>query len=262
MADKDHALPMYQRALDANAGYDEIYFNRATVYAETGKTDEAKWNYRMAIAINPLSHDAYNALGSIYLKDLERYGADVQALYEQATRAFPNDRDLWNNLGYVYTKRQEWQDAYRAYRRALEISPDFTLAWQNLRAIAPHITGAKDDVFLKQGQIFPQAEQLMAARHFAEARQLLAPLEAAAPGSFRAHFDLGNAYFGLHDLDHAVAEFTAAAQLKGDSPSVWQNLGVAEEQAGKKDEARAAFEKVLQLDPKNEAVRQHLGQLH
>ncbi len=136
LAEKDQALRMYQEALDANAGYDEIYFNRATMHMQLGQADEAIRYYRICLAINPLSHEAYNALASLYLKDMTHYGEDTEKLYRQGTRAFPRDRDMWNNLGYLYTQQKQWQKAYDAYAKALEVDPAFELAQRNLQVVA------------------------------------------------------------------------------------------------------------------------------
>ena len=69
LALQPQAIAMYQRALDANAGYDEIYFNRATLYMQMSLYEKAIADYRTCLAINPMSHEAYNALATIYVKD-------------------------------------------------------------------------------------------------------------------------------------------------------------------------------------------------
>ncbi len=135
MGDRDKALAMYQRALDANAGYDEIYFNRATMLMQAGRNAEAIASYKMCLAINPLSQQAYNAIAGLYFKDMARYGSDVEALYLQGVRVFPNDKDMWNNLGYLYTQMQDWPKAAQAYQQALTIDPHFDLARQNLAVV-------------------------------------------------------------------------------------------------------------------------------
>ena len=119
------AIAMYQRALDANAGYDEIYFNRATLHMQMGQSELAIADYRRCLAINPLSHEAYNALATLYVKDLARYGNPAEALYNQGVEIFPEDKDMWNNLGYLYTQENKWEQAYLAYRKAIEIDPEF-----------------------------------------------------------------------------------------------------------------------------------------
>ena len=89
MGERDKALPMYQHALDANAGYDEIYFNRGTILGQMGQIDKAIADYRMTLAINPTAHDAYNALATLYFKDLPRYSQAIVALYHQGVRRLP-----------------------------------------------------------------------------------------------------------------------------------------------------------------------------
>ncbi len=144
LGEKDRALDMYQQALDANAGYDEIYFNRATMLMQAGRNDEAIASYRMCLAINPLSQATYNAVGALYFKDFARYGAEVEWLYLQGVRAFPDDKDMWNNLGYLYTQRKEWPKAVNAYQRAVAIDPQFELAKRNLAIVAAMVKEASE----------------------------------------------------------------------------------------------------------------------
>lgn len=142
LGEKDKAFWMYQRALDANAGYDEIYFNRATLLMQMGKNDEAIANFRICLGINPTSHDAYNALAGLYFKDLNRYRDQVEPLYLKGLYMFPKDKDLWNNLGYFYTQESNWDKAAMAYQKSLEIDPQFELARQNLARVLPKASAA------------------------------------------------------------------------------------------------------------------------
>ena len=132
---REKALGMYQRALDANAGYDEIFFNRATMHMQMGNDAQAIQNYRTALAINPLSREAVNALSGIYIKDISKHGEEAVALYRRALAVYPEDKDLWNNLGYLEVQRQRWEGAREAYRKALEIDPNFDLARRNLAVV-------------------------------------------------------------------------------------------------------------------------------
>jgi tetratricopeptide (TPR) repeat protein len=136
LGDKERAIRFYQRALDANAGYDEIYYNYATILAQLGRSTEAIRDYQITLEINPLSRIAYNALGSLYMGDLPRYGEAAEALFQKGLAFFPNDKDLWNNLGYVEIQRGRWNEAYEAYRRALAIDPQFDVARRNLALVA------------------------------------------------------------------------------------------------------------------------------
>jgi O-antigen ligase/Tfp pilus assembly protein PilF len=135
----DEALKMYQKALDANAGYDEIYFNRATMLMNLKRDEEAIQNYQRVLSMNPLSKDGYNALANVYLKDIPRYGLAAEAMYRRAVQVFPEDKELWNNLGYLEVQLQRWPEAYAAYSKALEIDPTFEIARRNLALVAPRL---------------------------------------------------------------------------------------------------------------------------
>jgi len=141
LGDKPKALWMYQRAIDANAGYDEIYFNRATMLMQMGREADAIANYRICLAINPTSHETYNALATLYFKDAAKYASDVEALYLQGVTVYPNDKDMWNNLGYLYTQRRDWSKAAAAYQKALEADPKFDLARRNLAVVLQKMGG-------------------------------------------------------------------------------------------------------------------------
>ena len=112
---------------------------KQTIEMQMNRIPEAIADYRFCLEVNPLSHDAYGALASLYLKDLTKYGDTAEAIYLQGVTAFPNDRDMWNNLGYLYTERQKWDLAADAYRHALGIDPHYTTAYNNLQIIMPHL---------------------------------------------------------------------------------------------------------------------------
>jgi O-antigen ligase/Tfp pilus assembly protein PilF len=131
----DNALVMYQRALDANMGYDEIWFNRGTIFMQNGRDEDAIRHYRMALGINPMSREAYNALAGIYFKNPAVYGPAAEAMYRKGLSLFPQDKDLWNNLGYLYVQLHRWTEAREAYAKALSLDPNFELARKNLAAV-------------------------------------------------------------------------------------------------------------------------------
>jgi Tfp pilus assembly protein PilF len=49
---------------------------------------------------------------------------------------------MWNNLGYLYTQRQDWPKAAMAYERALAIDPQFDLARRNLAVVQARANAA------------------------------------------------------------------------------------------------------------------------
>jgi len=258
MGDRPKALMMYQEALDANAGYDEVYFNRATIFGQDKREKEAIAHYRIALAINPMSHDAYNALGNFYFKDIKRYGADIQRVYQQGVEAFPKDRDLWNNLGYFYTQETRWPEAYDAYRKALEIDPDFDLARRNLRVAASHVPGKADDPLLTLPERFQAIDRMLDARRYSEAATLAHDIVRQVPTSFRAYFLLGNAYFFMSKYAEAEAAYRQSLAIEARAATTWKNLGVVLDRQNKTSEAEAAYRKVLEMEPQNPEAKARL----
>ncbi|MDO8734205.1 MAG: tetratricopeptide repeat protein, partial [Elusimicrobiota bacterium] len=127
------AIWAYKEAIAANPGYDEIYFNIATIHAQRKEFDVAEENYKRAVFINPFSIDAVMGLGNIYLF-MEKY-EPARNLYRRATLINSSNKDIWNNLGYVNMKLNRIVDAKECYQKALAIDPNFELAKRNLSNI-------------------------------------------------------------------------------------------------------------------------------
>ena len=47
----------------------------------------------------------------------------------------PNDPAPYNNLGTIHRARDEFAEAEAAYRKALELDPDFADSWHNLAVV-------------------------------------------------------------------------------------------------------------------------------
>jgi len=63
------------------------------------------------------------------------------------------------------------------------------------------------------------------------------------------------------ELPNAIAVFALATQLYPDSANTWDSLGEANEAAGNRDAAIAAYRKSLALDPGNANAERHLAVL-
>ena len=57
------------------------------------------------------------------------------ALWEDTTRKSPHKPRAFNNLGYAYFLAGRNEDAEKAYRRALQLKPDYKAARANLEAL-------------------------------------------------------------------------------------------------------------------------------
>ncbi|NNE40043.1 MAG: tetratricopeptide repeat protein [Marinicaulis sp.] len=91
--DLNEAIADFNSALDINDGIGEAYLNRGNSWFMGGRLDDALSDYHRALDLNVS----------------EPWAA-------------------WYNIGLVHDARDETDDARKAYKKALEFNPDFTLA--------------------------------------------------------------------------------------------------------------------------------------
>ncbi len=251
----------YQGALRANAGYDEIYYNVGAIKSShLGQRESAVDFFRVAHFINPVSPEVYTSLGNLYLSDPARYGDAAIDLLEEAVRVFPDNPNHWNNLGYLFTLRRRWDDAERAYSRALSIDPGLAVAERNLLAVSqqthrprPKILDALRDLRLLQAKV--------AQRDYSEATLSLAQrLDRELPDNPMTRFYVGSLLMARGHPAEAVAPLEWSVQKQPGNVWAHVNLGEAYRVLGRRDEARAQFQAAAQLDPGNAVARQRLAE--
>ena len=83
--------------------------------------------------------------------------------------------------------------------------------------------------------------------------------------NYRAHYNLGIAYFNLNRFDEALNSYKSALSIKPDHKHVYYNIGLLYEKTEKLEDAIEAYEKALEIDPNYiyamhslKAVRQNL----
>jgi tetratricopeptide (TPR) repeat protein len=249
----------YRGALDANAGYDEIYFNLGTVYnANLGRPDLALKFYQTSWAVNPLSNELDNALSAFYLREPAKYLEPALTVLREAVRDFPENPNHWNNFGYALSLAKRWGEAEDAYVRALAIAPDLALAERNLAGLASQsgrprapILGVladmravdaaigrrdySDAVVARAGSVARRAPDIAKAR-FVFGSLLLArgrPAEAAPeleaavardPGRASGRVNLGNAYYALGRAADAETQYRAALSTEPGNAAALERL--------------------------------------
>lgn len=259
--DRDKALWGYAESLRANAGYDEIYFNLATVLLQQGKYDQAITEYTRSIYINPLSLEAYNAMGSVFLQKPEIYGKAGIALLDQCSRLFPENKDILNNLGYLYTKTGQDKLALEAYKKAFAIDPDFDLARRNIR-VTMNKLGIFDHTIEDIDRTAMTVERAIVAKNWQEALVAGERLAKLTPRSFKARLYLANIYFTVGRVADAIPEYEASLQIQPNNQSALGNFALALMENKQYDRARQEFQNLLKVEPNNQMARQKIDQLN
>ena len=80
-------------------------------------------------------------------------------------------------------------------------------------------------------------------------REYYERLTASYPRDERAHFLLGNAYFGQQEYDKAVAEYQKSVELAPDYAPAYNLLGYAQRAKERYGESESAFKKYIELIP-------------
>lgn len=155
----------------------------------------------------------------------------------------PNSYVAANNLGEELEDHQQFDEALKYFRRALEIHPGYSHA------------------------LMGEASTYLRMKQYNEAIAPLAELAKAQPNKFFVRYNLGIAYLLTGKSQPAIEEFRAALEIPEESissDSQWRmgtgdektiraevqtRLGDALLTSGKTDDALAAFEASVELNP-------------
>ncbi len=255
---EEKALFAFNAALEANPGYDEIYFNLGVTQAQMGLREDGIRNLEMSVYINPLLREAYGALANIYLQKGE--SANAAAVYERGVEMFPKDKDFWNNLGYCFSQIGNHRKSFESYKRAVQVDPQFAQGWQNL-GLAARSLGETKDPILRVPQWINEMESAIARRDYAAALIPAKRVVETLPDSADAHLSVGNILFYRARYDDAEKEFLRAIELRPSFVIAHTNLGRLYQMKGNTEAARRKFKDALAFDPNDKEAQSALGSL-
>jgi tetratricopeptide (TPR) repeat protein len=104
-----------------------------------GTTGAPTLNKAKPLALDTLADKAARYPDNPYI--LNEYGnqllrrgrlAEAEAIYERAVDLSPNFVQAWNNLGLAYQAQRKFGKAKRAYKQAIELAPNFAIVHYNL----------------------------------------------------------------------------------------------------------------------------------
>jgi adenylate cyclase len=191
-------------------------------------TAEAEALCRRAIAIAPGYGQAHSLLAWMLMRGATRSGGDVRTVSAEAsaearTALASDERDPWAHMthGVVLWRTRRHDEAERAFRRALELNPNFALAhaclglplavrgeWEEAVRTAEHalLLSPNDRI------VGDRASEALAAAHFGAGHY------ADCAAWARAGIDIAPEHQQLHRL------LVAAAAMHGDIPGAAEAL--------------------------------------
>jgi tetratricopeptide (TPR) repeat protein len=143
----------------------------------------------------------------------------------------------WTNLGVILDDMKRFDEAEEAYKRAIEIDPDYAQAWYNLGVL------------------------LYDMKRFDEALDACKKALEIDPDYAKAWYNLGLLLDDMKRFDEAEEAYKRAIEIDPDYAPAWSNLGGLLKQLEKYDEALDACKKALEIDPEEVSVWYNLGVL-
>ncbi len=194
--DHDAARREFEAALSLRGDHPAALYNLALVHLYDGRQDDAEAGFQKLLALG------------------EGIGSKPRAL-------------ALTNLGYLYERRRQYQDAETFLEQAVAIDPSNAQAWSILGAARRQLGKAAD-----------------AAEAFRRAYEL-------APEDGQVMSNLALAYVDAGDWAPAVQLLEKATAADPDAAGHWLNLGVARQGAGDVTGAIAAFDNAARHDPQD-----------
>ena len=108
----------------------------ALLYQVESKPDSAIMAYRAIEAVyvdSPEHYQFYNEFGYFLLR--QKQVEEAIEKFEKQVALAPEDANAYDSLGDGYKAAERWEDAAQAYRRALEIDPEFESSKNNLKDV-------------------------------------------------------------------------------------------------------------------------------
>jgi serine/threonine protein kinase/Flp pilus assembly protein TadD len=266
----DEALAAHERAIRLNPGYAAAHNNRGTVLFKKGQREAAIAAYREAIRLEPDHFLAHYNLG----KALFENGAPAEAatIARKAVRLRPTDAAAQHNLGTILGGTAALDEAEAAHREAIRLKPDDPANHNGLGSLLCNRRGDVDGAlkaFRRAIAIDPNYS--LAHENLASAFYRRGDLRGAAdayreairldPRSAQAHCYFGKALAQMGKIDEAIPLLRKAVQLKPDYAEGHSNLGIALSMHDAPDEAVTALRRAIELDRNDAFAHYTLGNI-
>jgi len=228
------ALPF--PGIQFNGQFKRNDFTYGVALFQHGYLDAAADSFRQVIAARPNNAEAHYNLGTLFLRkdDLQQARAQLQRTVELQ----PDYPEAWNNLGMIAGRENRLAEAIENFGRSLRDRPDYVTALLNL-----------GNIYRRQGNI-------------AESSRLLNRAVELEPENAEANYSLGMLYARQEDLARAVGLLEKALAIRPAYPDAINNLGVLYARQGKNTEAIEQFTSCIRIAPDFDQAYLNLARLY
>jgi tetratricopeptide (TPR) repeat protein len=254
---RDAAIVAYKEALRLNPRAIGAQTALARLHLANNQPAES-----IVFAQDALNNDPHNADARLTLvRGLLARGDLIQATSEIARLAsdYPNAAPVRVQKGILLARKKDTAGARREFDAALELDPNSTEALGGLLALdlaakQPSTAVARLGDRITRPEAGPAllmlgARTYAATGDFQKTEQTLRRVLEKDASYLPAYSALGQLYLRQRKLDAALTEFAAMAKRDPKPVAALTLSGIILQAQGKTSEARAHFERVLELDP-------------
>ncbi len=198
------------------------HFNLGLAFRQKGYFSEALREYRLALDAGEDRRLALQAMAEVEL--LRRELAAALQLYDQLVNEFPESPKLWSERGVCLQQLGHRDVAEASYLRAVDLDPDYVIAWNNLGVLR-----AQD----------PAAEATLATFRRA-ARGPHVPIT--------VRLNLALLHFQRHELQPALEGYRSALAEEPRNAIAWNGVGLVLMELKRYGEARTAFQRAVEAE--------------
>ena len=225
---RDMAMARLTAAIEKNPQLGLAYLGRGEIYKQTGDYQAAANDFEKATKLEPYNFNAHYQLGLMY-QYLKKFAEAIQS-YQKAVEIRPMDADANMNLALVYSQTGDPLHGLRYAQQAVNGAQDSAMAHANLGAMYAQL-GYGDlaideykraiELNSKLTEVYLNlATEYLKNNKYEQGRQVL-ETAAALANSPAVSERLGFAYFKLHRFDNAKAAYQDSLKL---NPSYFQSM--------------------------------------
>jgi tetratricopeptide (TPR) repeat protein len=253
-------------------GTPEIVRPLVRVYQAQGEDLQAAAVLRRALAVGPRSQATYYRLWLGQLLEGQGEWAQAEAVYRQILATAPEDPQAHAGLARsLHSAGSALPEVQVELEQAKDLDPARVEAYMSegkiLRAEGRHqeaLASYQRAAELAPGNFWPvggQAEVLMDMGDPGAALGLLLDVESRFPGQPHLYYLLAYAYRGTGDIESAVAAAERSVSLNPEQAGYLWTLARMCEAAGRSQDALAAYEDLLVLDPDHQDALEGIARL-
>ena len=247
----DSARYAFERALSIDPTLSQAHFGLAQLLEDLGDFEGALAAAQQALGHGPESLEYRYYVGS-YLVRLGRNEEAVPHLQEVVDR-WPWHQGAHYNMGQVLARLGKTDEAQQFQARA-----------EQLRGLQSQISNHENSVRTHPTDPFAHAglgSLLRRAGRYQDAMQAYRVALYLAPDNLEFRNNVAVLYLLQNDTTAAIQTFEQIVRANAAYAHAWYNLGTLYAMSNQPEKARAAWNKVLEIDPTNDAVRRSIEKL-